>query len=1080
MIDIENSLSLSSFIKDIDKYKSFALDNLNDAEKALIISLAHKKTNKDILLITGGVKQDILFDNLSYQSNNILELPSWDTLPQDDLLPSADIIGKRFSTLNTLAYETTKSHILLCPLQSALQKLLSIKKAKSYFYNFKINDTVDFDFFIEILSTLGYKRASLVSNKNEFAIRGGIIDVFPSSSDIPYRIEFFSDTIENIRTFDFVSQKSIKKVSSLFIPPACEKELLKNEELSSILDYLKKDTIIIFDDILHVEDNYVSIKKLNIHSKYFYALDDFFEKINHSTKIYFSEKPISSLSSIQTYEMEKNHQKINFEIFNQSITAQLWFHSFESYLDFLKIKEETEILDLIPYFIEKRSKIIFLLSNESEEKHLKEILFQKHIALDPIIIFEKGYLSNGFAISDLNTVVIPFSEITKRKKLRRQKIRSTYHTPAAEFHHLEPGDLVVHFHSGIGKYLGCEKHKNHLGEISEFLIIEYAESSKLYVPVNQSHLVSRYIGASEESPSLNTIGSNKWQKVKLSAQKQIIGYASDLLKMHAEREVQGGFKYPEDSDETKLFEMDFPYEETYDQINAIKEIKKDMISENAMDRLICGDVGYGKTEVAMRTAFKAAYDGKKQVAVLVPTTVLAMQHYETFKERMASYPINIDVVSRFKTTKQNKATIKKLKEGNVDIIIGTHRLLSKDISFKDLGLIIIDEEQRFGVRAKEHLKKFKKTAACLTLSATPIPRTLYMSLIKVKEISVINTPPQDRVPIKTIITENDDEIIKNAIQRELAREGQVFFIHNRVESIYKRSEHIQKLLPDAKIEIVHGQMPADTTDEIFHQFKQGKIDILFSTTIVENGIDIPNANTILIDRADTFGLADLYQLRGRVGRWNRSSFAYLITPKNRLLPEISQKRLNALLESSGYGGGMKIAMRDLEIRGAGDILGVKQSGQIQSIGFHLYCKLLKKTIESFKTKKPASFIETKIEFPQTASIPDSYINEANLRMELYFRLGEASSNQMAEEILKEMEDRFGKAPQEVLWLLALTKIKIFANQNNFTHLRFKQFTLFAEKQFGKKKTSKTLNMPKIKTPKEFEKEVFSLLQNNFY
>ena len=725
----------------------------------------------------------------------------------------------------------------------------------------------------------------------------------------------------------------------------------------------------------------------------------------------------------------------------------------------------------------KGLEIKILYSADSEKKHILELFLEKNIK---DIKFEKGFLTSGFIILDLSLCIISYSDITRRHVIRRQKWRSSYHTPSAEFHHLKIGDLAVHYHSGIGKYLGVEKHTNHLGDKTEFLILEYANKSKLFVPMSQAHLVSRYIGSKDESPLITEIGSKKWQKTKLNAQKQIVGYASDLLNLQAERKIEGGFQYPKDSEETQIFDMDFPYIETTDQLNAIKELKEDMTSTKPMDRLICGDVGYGKTEVAMRAAFKAVLDGKKQVAILVPTTVLALQHYETFKDRMSSFPVIVEVVSRFNKAKKNKHIIEEVKKGNVDILIGTHRLLSKDVSFKDLGLIVIDEEQRFGVRAKEHLKKFKKGVDTLTLSATPIPRTLYMSIINVKDMSIINTPPQDRLPIKTILSENEDEVIKNAILRELSRQGQVFFIHNRVESIHKRAEHVKTLLPTCKIAVVHGQMCSDAIDTIFHQFKSGEVDILFATTIVENGIDIPNANTIIIDRADCFGLSDLYQLRGRVGRWNRAAYAYFITPKRREISEVSRKRLTALLEAPIFGGGMKIAMRDLEIRGAGDILGIKQSGFISNIGFHLYCKLLKKAVESIKNKKPASFLETKMEFSYPASLPDDYINEPNLRMEIYYRLGEASTNTEIDNILEEMIDRFGKAPKPVLWLIALSKVRIFSNQNNFTYLKFTAFFLKAERQLKKKKTSITLALPKkFNSLKEFEDIIISILTVNF-
>ncbi len=501
-----------------------------------------------------------------------------------------------------------------------------------------------------------------------------------------------------------------------------------------------------------------------------------------------------------------------------------------------------------------------------------------------------------------------------------------------------------------------------------------------------------------------------------------------------------------------------------------------MMSDKVMDRLICGDVGYGKTEVAMRAAFKAVLDGHKQVAVLVPTTVLAMQHYENFTDRMHHFPIRVGVLSRFRTAKQIKETLEGVANGSIDIVIGTHRLISEDVKFKDLGLIIIDEEQRFGVKAKEHLKQIKADVDCLTLSATPIPRTLYMALVGVRNMSIINTPPQDRLPIKTVVTEANDQIIKNALLRELARDGQVFIIHNRVESIDAVATRIQTLLPQSRILIAHGQMHSDEVDMAFHTFKKGQADILVATTIVENGIDIPNANTILIDRADQFGLATLYQMRGRVGRWNRRAYAYFLVPNLSTLPEVARKRLNALAEASGYGGGMKIAMRDLEIRGAGNILGTEQSGHITSVGFHLYCKLLKRIIQALQGKAPSIMTDTKMEFSIDARLPEDYINEASLRMEIYQRLGEALSWEELNELWVEVQDRFGSAPEPALWLYHLTRLRIYAARHGFTLIKQDKMSLTIEKHKGQEHLVRKILMPKIKSPQEMEQKILEELE----
>ena len=872
-----------------------------------------KATGRPVLLITGGTREDALFDNLSYfSSKEPLEFPAWETLPGEEIAPSADIIGKRFTALASLLKEK-KPQILLCPLPSLLQKLIPKETLLPLLHTWKKGSKIAFETLPEFLTSLGYARAAVVSDKGEFAIRGGILDLFPSASSDPVRIEFFGDVVEQIRTFDPVGQKSIDKIESIFICPVKEMPLLqKAARLISVGNLFPEEPIIFWDDLLAIEDTYAKLKAMPAaKSLFFYPLEELLKKLKQHIQIFCTDASIEELSTIA-----KEGKEIRFEAFHHTFKAKRFLHPFRKPIDYFSPPEETELPFLKVFRPEPNLSLTFLTRTETEETELKKQLGA--IQLPKRTRFERGYLTSGFVITDVPFALIPQSEISHEKRIRRQKWRSSHHTPASEFHALQPGDLVVHFHSGIGRYLGMEKHANHLGQETEFLSIQYAENSKLFVPLSQAYLVSRYIGAKEEPPSLSELGSKRWNTVRTQAQAQIVGYANDLLQLYAERAAHGGLRYPEDGDLMKRFESDFPYVETGDQLLAISSIKQDMISEKAMDRLICGDVGYGKTEVAMRAAFKAVIDGKKQVAILVPTTVLAMQHFENFTQRMKGFPIRVGVVSRVQAAKEAKETLKKVKSGQIDILVGTHRLLSKDVAIPNLGLIIVDEEQRFGVKAKEHLKKLKTTVDCLTLSATPIPRTLYMSLVHARDMSVINTPPQDRLPIKTVIAETDSELIQNALLREFARGGQAFYIHNRVESIYQKADAIQNLVPSARIGVVHGQMDADGADEIFHRFKSGEIDLLFATTIVENGVDIPNANTILIERADTYGLADLYQLRGRVGRWNRAAYAYFLIPKNARLPEIARKRLNALVESSGYGGGMKIAMRDLEIRGAGD------------------------------------------------------------------------------------------------------------------------------------------------------------------
>jgi transcription-repair coupling factor (superfamily II helicase) len=1068
------------------KETSLLVETLWETPKALLALLIQQVTKKHVLIISGK-KEDRLLDNFAFFQEEILDFLPWDTLPGEDISPNLDISGKRLEILYKISTEK-KKHILHASIQSLMQKTISKKTLLPLCTHLVKGQETSFDSLPEKLTALGYIRRPVASDKGEFAVRGGLIDLFPIGATEPYRIDFFGDTIEDIRTYDPIGQRSTKKMEELFLYPASESALLKAEKKpGTLLDYLGKNTVFIFDDLLAIEDSYVRMHSL-IDSKLLFSLKDLLEIAKNHSSLFFTDQKIEALSQISMkkrqgrdfYSGKNPLQPLSFEFANQSIETIKWNHPFKRPADFfsqnLEIPEDNteELLQAIGKY-KKPLDLEFIVASSSEEKMIRAKAEDLLIEFPVNTLFSQGYLSSGFILDTL--AYIPTSELTHRYKIRRGKWRNIHHAPPSSFHELHPGDMVVHLQNGIGQFLGLTHKPNHLGEETEYLQIEYAENSKLYVPVSQSHLVSRYIGSGEEKPTFSTLGSNRWQKICKNAEGSIVGYAKDLLEKMAERVSSGGFCFPEDSLYMQMFEDEFPFTETEDQLKAIEAIKKDMCSPKSMDRLICGDVGYGKTEVSMRAAFKAVCDGKKQVAVLVPTTVLAMQHFETFKARMANFPVEIAVLSRFCSSKEAKEILKKTAEGKIDILIGTHRLVSKDVVFHDLGLLIIDEEQRFGVRAKEHVRALKVGVDCLTLSATPIPRTLYMSLVGVKEISEISTPPQDRLPIRSLIAEKDNSMIKNAILREFARDGQAIFVHNRVETLPKIQDELQRLVPEAKIITGHGQMGPEEIDMVFHAFKSGEADLLLATTIIENGIDIPNVNTIFIDRADQFGMADLYQLRGRVGRWNRPAYAYFLTPKNQVLPEPARKRLQALAESSGYGGGMKLALRDLEIRGAGNILGVEQSGQISAIGFHFYCRLLKKAVEALKKNQPIHFTETKMEFWLDAKIPETYVSEPSLRMELYYKLGSASSFSEIDEIGKELSDRFGPFPKAVELLLLFTRIKLHASSLLISSLKFERFTVLVEKQTGKGVVRETLKLPPLKDLTLFQEEIIKLLSN---
>ncbi len=1050
---------------------SFLIEKQNTSAKAFLLSIAQQALQKPLLIITGGVRKEDWFSDLSFfLQKKPLELPAWEALPGETLSPSFDVMGKRLSTLLQMREE--KAPCVITAVPSFVQKLFSPKKLEKAVHIWKVKDEVPFDLISSFLEGLGYKKVKLVSDKAEFALRGGIVDIFPPTSLSPYRVEFFSDEIKSIRTFDVGSQISQKKEDSLLFTLADEKKALQEEPaLCDLFSYFKEPPLLVLDNLLSLEDTYTSFSSL-IHqqSRFFTPLQKLLEKASSFPKVLFCKEPLNTLFTYKTLKKEPLFHEISLEFFSHTFEVRQFFPSLVSISSFF-LSEKENLLEALASPSCPKVDLTFVLDSEEKRRRLEQSLKEKKI---PLSSFAKGYLPEGFIISDALTGFVTEADLTGSKKIRREKWRNLSSAPPSQFHELVPGDYVVHFHSGVGKYLGCEKEVNHQGSATEFLVLQYAEGSKLYVPLSQSYLVSKYVGTSEQTPSLHTLGTKKWQQIKRKAEKQIVGYASDLLQLYAKRQIAEREPILEDSQEMFSFEEAFSYEETEDQKKAIQEIKDDFRKTVPMDRLILGDVGYGKTEIAMRASFKMVVDGRKQVAVLVPTTVLAMQHFDSFQERMKDFPLCIEVLSRANTPKKNKEILTKVAEGHVDIIIGTHRLLSKDVSFKNLGLVVVDEEQRFGVKAKEHLKKVKEGIDSLTLSATPIPRTLYMSLIQIRGLSPINTPPQDRLPVQTILAENEESLIQTALLREFSREGQVFFIHNRVESIYHRAEVIQKMVPQARIAIVHGQMDPDAVENTFHKFKEGTLDVLFATSIVENGVDVPNANTIFVDNAHCFGLADLYQLRGRVGRWNRTAYAYFLTPKQ--VAEPARKRLSVFLETGGYGGGLKIAMRDLEIRGAGDLLGTEQSGQVAAIGFHLYCKLLKRAIASIEKKSPSPFMETLIDFPFPAKIPEEYIDDVGLRMEIYHRFGEASSYQEMESILQELKDRFGSPPKPVVWLYHMSRIRLFAYYNQFTKVQFTPGVFFVTKI--KQEPVKFL-YPKTEDPDFLEKFFLEALSRHY-
>ncbi len=1068
------------------------IEGLWNSPKALIAALAQQVTGKNVLIITGASQEEarLFHDFPFFTACPVFDFPAWETLPSENIAPSPDIVGERYGVLRTLA-NSKDPLIILTGLQACLQHLITPQDFKELCLSLKPGDNILLEELTDKLLLMGYQQRSIAADKGEFALRQGLIDIFPVTSPDPYRIEFRDNIVEMIRIYDPIGQISISPATTVHITPACELELLSRyAKHASILDYLSSNTIVIFDDIAALEDRSVSLTTLAAPSRTFSSFAHWQDMVKPLQKILLSQQPIENLSAIEVfddankafYSQKTILHDIGFELFQTNWRVQRWRHPFQTVMQCLQpeIEQATgaELLASLSNLSAKPDmQLHFLSANELDESNLRKRLADGQIKLPHHTFYHRGYLSNGMMIEDLECMLMPFTEITHRYKIRRQKLRSTYHTTPYENYELLPGEFVVHIQHGIGRYLKMEKQTNHLGISSEFFVIEYAEGSKLFVPLSQMHLITKYVGANEIIPKLHTLGSPRWKKMRQQTEQAIVGYASELLQNYAQRSMQNRTPYPGDSAWQKAFEENFPFEETEDQLMAIANIKNDLCSSKAMDRLICGDVGYGKTEVAMRAAFKAVMDGNKQVAVLAPTTVLAMQHYESFLERMDGFPISIGILSRFQSAKEIKTTLEGVAQGTINIVIGTHRLISADVKFNNLGLIIIDEEQRFGVKAKEHLRTLKQGADCIALSATPIPRTLYMSLMGAKDMSLINTPPQDRLPIKSVIAQKHDQVLKNALLRELARDGQAFVVHNRVDTIYDLADRIKTLLPQARVLVAHGQMQNDEIDSAFHAFKNGRADILVATTIIENGIDIPNANTIIIDRADQYGLATLYQMRGRVGRWNRRAYAYFLVSNSSTLSESAQKRLHALANCSSYGGGMRIAMLDLELRGAGDILGEKQSGHVRSIGFYLYCKLLKRAMRTLQGQSHNAAFDTRIELPIEARLPENYVNEVTLRMEIYQRLGESSSLEEVDAIWHELIDRFGPPPQPTLWLYHLTRIRVLASLQQITLIKQDKSGLIIETSTGKNITRK-LPLLSYKTPQAMEKDILHILNGS--
>ncbi len=959
-----------------------------------------------------------------------------------------DVLAQRLHILNQILYndiqDSNKFDIVVTPIQALLQPVPSPKSITKNIMSLQRNHEYPREELVSWLQEHHYQQTSQVENFGEYALRGGIVDIFPYASDVPYRIEYFGDEIESIRRFNIESQQSERELDSCQILSADqihETDALQSEHgKTSLLSYLPKDIWIVLKEPASIE---ARARKILTDAKANEGLFTYDETVHPHLNLPHqgggiqgdNEYPPPLVGGVRGGGQLFTYDEISGQF---SVFVKITLEKLPLTLNTGDYTFHVKSADNFPHniqaiasefntVIEAHTRTIVFCNNIAEEQRFQEIIHDLRFESDKRLELRIGHLSKGFQFSDIQTAILAHHEIFHRYKQRRE-VKKPIQTRAIDsFLDLKKGDYVVHISHGIGRFLGMETLEEE-GYKREYLLIEYDEGTKIYVPATRIELVQKYIGSSDHRPRLDKIGSKYWEIRKKRAENAAADIASDLLHVQALRNAKEGIVYPKDTDWQTEFEAEFIYEETPDQIQVIHDIKKDMESKRPMDRLICGDVGYGKTEIAMRGAFKSVMYGK-QVAVLVPTTILAQQHYSTFSERMADYPVKIDVLSRFKTRKEQKETLEKTSAGLVDILIGTHRLLQKDVYFKDLGLVIIDEEQRFGVEHKERLKKFRQMVDVLTLTATPIPRTLHMSLMGIKDISSLNTPPMGRQAIHTQIIRYDPERIRHAIRLELNRDGQVYFVHNRVYNIERVARNLSEIVPEARIMTVHGQMDEKLMEHRMRAFIDGQADILVATTIIESGLDIPNVNTIFINCADTFGLADLHQLRGRVGRYKHRAYAYIILPNDRPVTPEAEKRVKAIEEFAELGAGFKIAMRDLEIRGAGNILGTEQHGHIAAVGYEMYCRLLELAVRKARHEPVEEPLDVSIDLNLESFIPKSYIPEDALKMDIYRRLNRSTTFEEVQNIAGEMTDRFGGVPHPVKNLLSESELRILAQKS---------------------------------------------------
>jgi len=1101
---------ISKALIDIISTRRFGIDctGLSGSMGAYLVSHLYRTLGVPLIVITSTPKDAEMFiEDLRFfegtSETQILYFPSYNILPFKFLSYHNETAAKRIRTLYRLI-ESDPAPMVVTTVSALMQKIVPKRRICDYAELIMVGEEMDRASFIQKLIGGGYVRSVIVEEPGDFAVRGGILDIFSPLYSDPLRIELFGDTVDSLRFFSPDNQRTLKNIQEAVILPARE-AILEMGFMDEVIKRIRARAVELDIPVSNIRALIDRIKKEGVFPGVeslmpliYPELDGFFDFVSESalfilieprslekdanefekqaTKNYLSacgesrlcvepEKLYLPWSEVKSGLLEK--KPLNIEMFSLTVASHAKEES-PPQIRFI-VEDNTDINMALKSPWEKDSLLlplanwirakkqsgyltILVCNTRSQADRLKSLLAPYGIqpeAIDGFPHDEKhkgcvcvccGQISGGFVWPDQLLAIITDDEIFGTKHRRRRKSRETAPIQLLSFEDLKQGDLVVHDEHGIGRYEGLVK-LNLNGSTNDFLLITYKDEDKLYLPVDRMNMVQKYMGLDGITPVLDKMGGKSWERVKAKVKRSAEKIAGELLKLYAARKVKKGFKYGELDGYFQDFEAGFSYEETADQINAIEDVLQDMHQAVPMDRLVCGDVGYGKTEVALRASFLAVNNGK-QVAVLVPTTVLAEQHVATFSSRFERYPVHIACLSRFRSPKEQRTILDDLKTGKIDIVVGTHRLLQKDVAFKDLGLLVLDEEQRFGVQHKEKLKKIRNTVDVLALTATPIPRTLHMSLMGMRDISIISTPPEYRRAIITYISEFDDAVISDAIRKELARKGQIFFIHNNINNIWKIADHLKKLVPEIRLGVAHGRLGEDELERAMLLFMNKEIDMLVCTTIVESGLDIPSANTMFVNRADRFGLAQIYQLRGRVGRADEQAYAYLFIPDETLMGKDAQKRLKVLMEHSDLGSGFQIAMSDLRIRGGGTILGASQSGHIAAVGYDMFIKLMETAITELKGEPVHELLEPEINVTMSAIIPESYIPDIDQRLSVYRRLAKMTELGEVDDFKTELIDRFGELPAEAASLLIKIVLKVIAKMAGVKRIDLKGQELF--------------------------------------